>query len=87
VDKLALSITKAAELADVCKSLLYREIAEGKGPRTFLIGTAQRVLVSDLRAWMEARAALPNSPKPRRKRKPKSNGHALAPPPAMASAA
>jgi len=82
VEQLALSITKAAEAVGVSKSLLYREIDEGRGPRTVLIGTVQRVLVSDLQTWLESRAGLPKPSKP----KLKSNDHALPPPPCSALA-
>ena len=51
--KLALSITEAAKAASIGKSTLYEILADGKGPRTFKVGTVQRVLVSDLQAWLE----------------------------------
>jgi predicted DNA-binding transcriptional regulator AlpA len=50
----AQSVTDAAESAGISRSLLYRLIAEGKGPRVRKIGRRSVVLVEDRDSWLRS---------------------------------
>ncbi len=53
MEKLLLRVTEAAELAAVSRTTAYELIAAGQWP-TVRIGSAVRVPLAGLRAWVEA---------------------------------
>lgn len=70
-DRLAVTVTEAAELTAVGRSTGYALVATGEWP-SFTIGRSKRVPVEGLRAWMarRVRAAAPmhsaDQPEPRK---------------------
>ncbi len=54
---LAVSIGDAAKLGGIGRTMLYAELAAGRGPRTFRINRRRLILVEDLREWLRDRAA------------------------------
>jgi predicted DNA-binding transcriptional regulator AlpA len=54
---LAVSISSAARMAGISRSMLYALIRAGEGPRTFKIGARTLIRVADLDLWLGRRAA------------------------------
>lgn len=54
MEKLLLRVSEAAELASVSRTTAYQLIASGEWP-VVRIGSARRVPLAGLRAWVEAR--------------------------------
>ena len=52
MEKFALSINQAAELAGIRRGLLYKMIAEGRGPRLTKVGRRSVILTESLRQWL-----------------------------------
>lgn len=52
---LALAPPAAARAAGISKGLLYKLWRQGSGPPYLKIGSDRRVLVDDLRYWLESR--------------------------------
>lgn len=57
VEPMALRIGDAAQAAAISRSLMYRLIAEGTGPKVRGIGARRVILASDLSAWLAERVA------------------------------
>jgi predicted DNA-binding transcriptional regulator AlpA len=54
VEPLALRIGDAAKAAAISRSLMYRLISSGAGPRVRGIGARRMILASDLDTWLAA---------------------------------
>lgn len=55
MEKLLLRVSEAAELASVGRTTAYQLIASGEWP-VVPVGTALRIPLAGLRAWVEARS-------------------------------
>jgi predicted DNA-binding transcriptional regulator AlpA len=54
-EKLAVSISSAAQMSGISRSFFYQLLRQGEGPPVFHLGARTLVLLSDLRAWLAAR--------------------------------
>jgi predicted DNA-binding transcriptional regulator AlpA len=52
VEPLALRIGDAAKAASISRSLMYRLISQGKGPRLIKIGARTLVTTAELATWL-----------------------------------
>jgi excisionase family DNA binding protein len=60
VEKLAVTVTEAAELTSVGRSTGYALVASGEWP-SITVGRSRRVPLAALRAWLERRMREPNA--------------------------
>jgi hypothetical protein len=51
-EPLALRIGDAAKVAAISRSLMYKLISQGKGPRVRKIGARRMILTNDLASWL-----------------------------------
>lgn len=49
---LAVGITDAARMAGISRATLWALLAEGEGPKTFMLGRRRLVRVESLTAWL-----------------------------------
>lgn len=56
MNKEVLTTEEAAELLKISRSVMYKLLADGKGPPSFRVGRHRRFLREDLLAWMKANA-------------------------------
>lgn len=52
MDRLALTLYEACEVANVPQSLIYRSLAAGTGPKFRKAGNRTLILKEDLEAWL-----------------------------------
>jgi predicted DNA-binding transcriptional regulator AlpA len=53
MDKLAYSVFEAVEATHIPRAVIYRYIADGRGPKFRKAGSRTIILKSDLLAWLE----------------------------------
>jgi predicted DNA-binding transcriptional regulator AlpA len=57
-EPLALRIGDAARVAAISRSLMYRLISQGRGPKVRRIAARRMILTSDLNTWLAAQEAV-----------------------------
>lgn len=62
-ERLAVRPARAAEMADISRSVIYQEMAAGRLAYV-IVGSSKRVLVDDLDAWLRARRVAALEPLP-----------------------